>query len=189
MAGEPMNPHALAEAYAVLTRLPAPHRLAPADALAVLEGSFLEVARVVALDVDGYRSVLRRAGKEGISGAFQPSRSGGDSRHRPFDRIEVASQGATAPERGGNTLRTASSNWSASKGLPSLTWCYATCSCPGWMDSSSFASWRRAGLRRCIRRSSPCPVSRARRAAGARGRPASRGISRSRLTKQPWLRR
>jgi len=60
--------HALAEAYAVLTRLPAPHRLAPADALAVLEGNFLEAARVVALDVDGYRSVLRRAGKEGISG-------------------------------------------------------------------------------------------------------------------------
>jgi predicted nucleic acid-binding protein len=60
--------HALAEAYAVLTRLPAPHRLAPADALAVLEGNFLDAAHVVALDVKGYRSVLRRAGKEGISG-------------------------------------------------------------------------------------------------------------------------
>lgn len=60
--------HALAEAYAVLTRLPAPHRLAPADALAVLEGNFLEAAHIVALDVNGYRSVLRRAGKEAISG-------------------------------------------------------------------------------------------------------------------------
>lgn len=60
--------HALAEAYAVLTRLPPPHRLAPADALAVLEGNFLQAARVVALDVDGYRTVLRRAGKAGISG-------------------------------------------------------------------------------------------------------------------------
>jgi len=31
--------HALAEAYAVLTRMPAPHRLAPTDALALLEGN------------------------------------------------------------------------------------------------------------------------------------------------------
>jgi predicted nucleic acid-binding protein len=60
--------HALAEAYAVLTRFPAPQRLAPADALAILEGNFLKSARVIALDVNGYRSVLRRAGKEGIAG-------------------------------------------------------------------------------------------------------------------------
>ena len=60
--------HALAEAYAVLTRFPAPHRLAPADALALLEGNFISGARAVALDAHGYRSLLRRAGKEGISG-------------------------------------------------------------------------------------------------------------------------
>lgn len=60
--------HALAEAYAVLTRLPAPHRLAPADALALLEGNFIEGARVVALDAGGYLALLRRAGKESISG-------------------------------------------------------------------------------------------------------------------------
>lgn len=60
--------HVLAEAYAVLTRLPAPHRLAPADALAVLEVNFFEAVRVIALDAEGYRSVLRRAGKDGISG-------------------------------------------------------------------------------------------------------------------------
>jgi len=60
--------HALAEAYSVLTRLPAPHRLAPADALALLEGNFIEGARVIALDADGYRTLLQRAGREGISG-------------------------------------------------------------------------------------------------------------------------
>ena len=60
--------HALAEVYAVLTRFPAPHRLSPADALALLEGNFLDDARVIALDADGYRSLLRRAGKDGISG-------------------------------------------------------------------------------------------------------------------------
>src|SRR5437660_817321 len=50
--------HALAEAYAVLTRMPAPHRLAPADALALLEGNFIDGARVIALDAEGYRSLL-----------------------------------------------------------------------------------------------------------------------------------
>jgi predicted nucleic acid-binding protein len=60
--------HALAEAYAVLTRFPAPHRLAPADALALLEGNFLDGARIIALDARGYRSLLRRAGKEGVAG-------------------------------------------------------------------------------------------------------------------------
>lgn len=60
--------HALAEAYAVLTRFPAPHRLSPADALALLEGNFMDGARVVALTANGYRSLLRRAGSEGISG-------------------------------------------------------------------------------------------------------------------------
>jgi predicted nucleic acid-binding protein len=60
--------HALAEAYAVLTRMPAPHRLAPADALALLEGNFIDGVRVVALDAEGYRLLLKRAAAEGISG-------------------------------------------------------------------------------------------------------------------------
>lgn len=60
--------HALAETYAVLTRFPAPHRLSPADALALLEGNFIDRAQVVALDAGGYRALLRRAGTEGISG-------------------------------------------------------------------------------------------------------------------------
>ena len=67
-AGETMATaaHAAAEAYAVLTRLPAPHRLSPADALALIDGNFLEGA--VALDAGGYRDLLRRAGADGISG-------------------------------------------------------------------------------------------------------------------------
>ncbi len=67
-AGEKMvtAAHALAEAYAVLTRLPAPHRLSPEDALALIENNFFEDA--VALDADGYRRLLRRAGTEGIAG-------------------------------------------------------------------------------------------------------------------------
>ena len=60
--------HALAESYAVLTRLPPPHRLSPADALALLEANFLEIAQAVALDAEGYKALLRRAGSEGVSG-------------------------------------------------------------------------------------------------------------------------
>ena len=60
--------HALAEAYAVLTRMPAPHRLAPADALALLEGNFIDGAQVIVLDAEGYRSLLKRAAREGLSG-------------------------------------------------------------------------------------------------------------------------
>jgi predicted nucleic acid-binding protein len=60
--------HALAESFAVLTRLPAPYRIAPADALAVLEGNFLRTARVASLDADGYKAMLRRAGSEGVAG-------------------------------------------------------------------------------------------------------------------------
>ena len=60
--------HALAEAYAVLTRMPAPHRLAPADALALLEGNFIDGAQVIALDAEGYRSLLKRAARNGLAG-------------------------------------------------------------------------------------------------------------------------
>lgn len=60
--------HVLAEAYAVMTRFPAPHRLSPADALALLERNFIDNARVVALDANGYRSLLRRAATEGVAG-------------------------------------------------------------------------------------------------------------------------
>jgi predicted nucleic acid-binding protein len=59
---------ALIEAYAVLTRLPPPHRLSPADALALLEANFMSVARIVALDGKSYRTLLRRAPDDGIAG-------------------------------------------------------------------------------------------------------------------------
>lgn len=67
-ANEPMATaaHAVAEAYAVLTRLPPPYRISPSDALALVEDNFLDGA--VALDVRGYRALLRRAGKDAISG-------------------------------------------------------------------------------------------------------------------------
>jgi predicted nucleic acid-binding protein len=59
---------ALVEAYAVLTRLPSPHRLSAADTLAVLEANFLRSGRLMALDAASYRSLVRRAPKDGIAG-------------------------------------------------------------------------------------------------------------------------
>lgn len=58
---------ALVEAYAVLTRLPTPHRLSPRDSLALLGANFLR-ARIVALDGNAYRGLLRQAPDNGIAG-------------------------------------------------------------------------------------------------------------------------
>src|SRR5207244_6141914 len=59
---------ALIEAYSVLTRLPAPYRLAPADALAVLQNGFVRGAHLVALPATAYRVVLGNAPLSGIAG-------------------------------------------------------------------------------------------------------------------------
>jgi predicted nucleic acid-binding protein len=60
--------HALAETYAVLTRLPAPHRLAPADAWALIEANFVEQSSTVALGAAAYPKVLRRLAKQAVGG-------------------------------------------------------------------------------------------------------------------------
>ena len=52
---------ALVEAYAVLTRLPPPHRLSPSDTLALLEANFLKGKRVLVLSGRTYRELLRSA--------------------------------------------------------------------------------------------------------------------------------
>ena len=59
---------ALIEAYSVLTRLPAPHRLTPVDALGLLDANFVRGVTVVALSAPGYRALLRAAPGEGVSG-------------------------------------------------------------------------------------------------------------------------
>src|SRR5262245_50355569 len=59
---------ALVETYAVLTRLPAPHRLSPADAWRLIESNFLGAARIIALDAEGYVALLRRSPDEGLAG-------------------------------------------------------------------------------------------------------------------------
>lgn len=58
---------ALVESYAVLTRLPPPHRLSPVDALGLLEGNFMR-AKIVTLDAKSYLTLVRLAAVDGIAG-------------------------------------------------------------------------------------------------------------------------
>jgi predicted nucleic acid-binding protein len=59
---------AMVESFAVLTRLPPPHRMAPATALALIEGSFLRQARIIALDGRSYRTLVHRLAETQIAG-------------------------------------------------------------------------------------------------------------------------
>ena len=59
---------ALIEAYSVLTRLPAPHRLSAADTLSLMETNFMRPVKVVALPPEDYTKILYGAPASGISG-------------------------------------------------------------------------------------------------------------------------
>ena len=59
---------ALIEAYSVLTRLPAPHRISPDDALSLLEENFMGVRKISALVAPAYRALLRGAPANALAG-------------------------------------------------------------------------------------------------------------------------
>ena len=59
---------ALAEAYSIMTRLPAPHRLAPADACELLCGTFEARATVVGLTERESWRFLRETASRGVAG-------------------------------------------------------------------------------------------------------------------------
>lgn len=60
--------HALVEAYAVLTRLPAPHRLAPADAWALVKGNFVADATLATLPATAHVALLDTLATAGLGG-------------------------------------------------------------------------------------------------------------------------
>jgi len=82
--------HALVETYAVLTRLPAPHRLSPADAWALVKGNFVDHATLSTLDAGTHVKVLDRLAANGVGGG------------RTYDAII----GAAASEAGAAELLT-----------------------------------------------------------------------------------
>lgn len=60
--------HALVETYSVLTRLPAPHRLTPADAWALVKANFVDPATVTTLTGPVHIALLGRLATMGIGG-------------------------------------------------------------------------------------------------------------------------
>jgi predicted nucleic acid-binding protein len=60
--------HSLVEAYAVLTRLPAPHRVAPTAAFDILERNFGEAAETFGLTARETWAFLGRAPTAGVAG-------------------------------------------------------------------------------------------------------------------------
>jgi len=58
---------ALIETYAVLTRIPAPHRLSPSDTLALLEANLFR-HQLVALEAVSYRALITEAPARSIAG-------------------------------------------------------------------------------------------------------------------------
>lgn len=58
----------LVETYAVLTRLPPPHRLAPSTAWTLLEANFIADVTIVALSGAAYRRLLRELATAGGAG-------------------------------------------------------------------------------------------------------------------------
>jgi predicted nucleic acid-binding protein len=59
---------ALVEAYAILTRVPPPHRISPEAALALLENNFMKSATVIALTAKSYAALLQLAPKNNVAG-------------------------------------------------------------------------------------------------------------------------
>lgn len=59
---------ALVESYSVMTRLPAPHRLSPHDAFAVLNATFRQTARLVSLPAKASWLALDAWSRSGVSG-------------------------------------------------------------------------------------------------------------------------
>ncbi len=84
---------ALAEAYSVMTRLPAPHRISPADACELLSGSLERRAKVVGLSEKETWRFLHRNASDGVAGGstydaliLACARKGGAKRVLTLDR-------------------------------------------------------------------------------------------------------
>jgi predicted nucleic acid-binding protein len=59
---------ALVETYAVLTRLPPPHRLSASDAYTLIDANFVDGREVAALNADDYQSIIEHASSDGTAG-------------------------------------------------------------------------------------------------------------------------
>ena len=60
--------HSLIESYAILTRLPAPHRISAKDVSTLLQANFVRNVKTIALPASAYRSLLDSTSNGGITG-------------------------------------------------------------------------------------------------------------------------
>jgi len=60
--------HALVETYAVLTRLPAPHRVSPSDAWTLIRTNFVTPAKLTALPAARHAALLETLAAQAVSG-------------------------------------------------------------------------------------------------------------------------
>jgi predicted nucleic acid-binding protein len=105
---------ALVESYAVLTRLPPPHRLSTHDAHRLIQTSFVENGRVIALEGRAYRVLLAAMAAEGIAGgraydaviAECAPRAGGDAAHLQRGRFRALCGSRTRDHRAGTLTGT-----------------------------------------------------------------------------------
>jgi predicted nucleic acid-binding protein len=106
--------HALVEAYAVMTRLPPPHRLSAKDAVEVLERSLRARSTLVGLEGDQGWHLIRELSRHSIAGGtsydgliLACARKGGARRLLTFNRahferigtegIEILTPGSAGP--------------------------------------------------------------------------------------------
>jgi predicted nucleic acid-binding protein len=100
----------LAETYSVLTRLPAPHRISPADAIRLLEANFQRDARVDSLSGSKFWAALSGAAETKVAGGrtydwliAQTAAEAGETllvtfNRRDFEQFETESLRVRVPE-------------------------------------------------------------------------------------------
>jgi len=93
--------HALVEAYAVMTRLPAPHRVGPADACDLLRSTFMHAGRVAIVDERRIWSWLDEVSAGGTAGGrtydalvAECARNAGATHLATFNRRDFEAVGA-----------------------------------------------------------------------------------------------
>lgn len=77
--------HAVVETYAVLTRLPPPHRVSSSDAWTLVRTNFVKPAKVIALPAAGHMTLLEKLANDGVGGG------------RTYDALIAATFARTLP--------------------------------------------------------------------------------------------
>jgi predicted nucleic acid-binding protein len=104
--------HVLLESYSVMTRLLAPHRLAPADAAELLEGTFRRPSRLAGIPANEMWGLVRALADRGVAGGavydaeiLECARRAGATKvlalnPRHFERVATEEIEVSSPDEG-----------------------------------------------------------------------------------------